>query len=180
MPPTPACIEVGDIYRTYPAGATDDEKAQIDSDNADHRKLYFALVYLLRQDFDFQGLPDKPENFCSNNTSGLSSGDQARYAAIHGLMLADNWTDPSLGKTDATEGDQSIVDPDGNTLIIAKRFADVVVEAVQEYTQRSVLFQKVFGFLQNEAMAAGNNSTPYQVPSPPAAGGKTTPTPNAG
>jgi hypothetical protein len=159
-PKTPACVEVGDIYRTVDPSLPKDEQAQITAQNAVNRRIYLAIAHILKQDFDVQNLPADPAAFCQLPDT---NPDKARYAAIHGLMLADNYSDPSMGKTTEADGDDSVPDPaTGEVIVIAKRFSDAVVLAVQEYTQRSKLFHTVFGFLQDEARES-NKTLPSNV-----------------
>jgi hypothetical protein len=167
------CVEVGDIYRTIPGTASQAEIAQLTYLNEQNRRIYVAINWILTNDFGFTAMPAASSDFCS---ASVSPTDKGRFASIQGLMLADNWLDPSLGKSDPQDGDTVIHDPnptppDPNaTILIASRFNDAVVMAVQEYSQRSALFQTVF----NQLVAEAQQQQPPISTGPAAAAGITT------
>jgi hypothetical protein len=141
------CEEYPDIHKKYPSGATPEEKKVIDHENQQSARLYRALRYILVHDFGFtNALPVKAADFPGE----ITPHERAEYLAIHGIMLADNFNDPTLGKDKATGGDINVQADDGQPLHIANRFADAAVAAVQEYTSRAELFDKIYGFLRDE------------------------------
>jgi hypothetical protein len=148
------CVEVGDIFRTIPHTASQAEINQLTYLNEQNRRIYVAINWILTNDFGFAPMPDKSSDFCS---AKVNPADRARFASIQGLMIADNWTDPSLGKSDPQDGDTVIPDPnppppDPNaSILVASRFKNALVMAVQEYSQRYALFQMVYNHLVDEA-----------------------------
>jgi hypothetical protein len=96
-------------------------------------------------------LPDRPEHFA---TAALAETDRIKFAAIYGLMLVRNMTDPEVGQFAASSDDVVLSeewDVDHKRFrFIARRFVEAVVDAVQEYTSRAGLFQRVYGFLKAE------------------------------
>jgi hypothetical protein len=143
------CEEFPDIYKRAPDNATKAQREQIKRQNELHERMYWAVRYVLQKDFGFQiDLPEHPRDFPGN----LDDRERAQFAAIYGILLADNYQDPSLGKSKPVGDDIIIKAPEGaqqSTILIARRFADAVVAAVQEYTARAQLFNKVFGFLKD-------------------------------
>jgi len=133
------------------------EKKKTEDDNKRKRAMYLAIRHILVNDFGFKGLPATVDFFPGN----LHKEQIAQYLAVHGLLLADNYTDPMLGKNRASP-DDVVVTP---SLFIAHRFLDAVVKAVQEYTAQRKLFQNVYDLMNEEgaqpakATAGGHPST---------------------
>jgi len=144
--------------KEFPPG----EQKSIKEANEAARTLYRAVRYLLIHDFGFsQAVPADPHSF----PGSLSARERTQFLTVHGIMIADNYTQPLLGK-DGPNGDDLVV-TDGTSqepIYIARRFADHLVAAVQEYTARADLFSKVYGFLTEEAR---NPSTPSRSHSSP-------------
>jgi hypothetical protein len=109
--------------------------------NDRNAKIYGAVQAVLENNFKIV-LPDKAEDFPGK----LEGTDLAKAVAILGLIHADNWQDPSNGKTVPTSEDLS-----GKDGVIDRRFIDAVVDAVKEYTTASDLYNNVFKLMIAEA-----------------------------
>jgi len=146
------CEEFPDIHRKIPSTATPDLRRQMEAENEAAGRVYRAVRYILIHDFEFRrGMPEKPEAFPG---SELTDHEKAKFVSIYGLLRADNWNDPSLAK-DAPTGDDFVIHDDHHRpLVVARKFADAVVGAVQEYTARANLFYKVFNFLKESGSPA--------------------------
>src|SRR6266545_2783391 len=85
------CDPFPDLYRT-PSG-TPDEKKAIEDGNALHQKLYSAVAHILVNDFRFN---PKIPHLASGFPGTLSPDDeQPFFLGVYGLLLADNWQQPS-------------------------------------------------------------------------------------
>jgi len=136
-----------DVYRTPPDDATDAERKTIQAENDLHQKLYTAVAYILVNDFRFnKDIPPQASGF----PGSLADLEQSFFLGVYGLLLADNWTQPSLGRTNPGQDDIQL--PGGD--VVTKRFVDATVGAVQEYTSNALLFTNVFGFLTSSGGAA--------------------------
>jgi hypothetical protein len=143
------CEEYPDIFRPIPSGTPKDEAAKLKADNDRNERLYLAVRQVLKRDFDFKDrIPEEPQNFPGQ----LSTKDKAQFTAILGIIHADNWEDPSNGKT-AAGPDDIIVrgDAKNENFIIDARFVEAVVDAVKEYTASSDLFNNVYALMRDEA-----------------------------
>jgi hypothetical protein len=156
MPDPSTCTYFQDLYQRPPDDATADEKAVIDAANGRREKVYRAIRYILINDFGVTSdVPEQPKDFPGN----LTATQQAQFAAIFGIMAADNYTSPSLGRDKPTSDDTVIpANPPvfTDTVIVARRFAYAVVSAMQEYTAQARLFNTVFTFLVNEGTPQGS------------------------
>ena len=128
------------------------------TDPAQHRfkqqqAIYRAVKTVLENDFKFKDIPNEPKDF-----PGKLTGDAlARVCAIFGIINADNWQDPSNGKTKPNTDDVQL---DGTTgPVIDRRFIDAVVDAVKEYTSSAGLFNDVFTLMQAEAAMGAPTAT---------------------
>lgn len=146
------CVEYPDIYRNTPDNATQAQQEAITRENATHEVLYKAVRYILRTDFGMTSVPFEPKDFPGQ----LSADEQTRFVAIYGLLLADNYDSPSMGRTVPMADDLVIArdteQPAKATILVTRRFADAVVSAVKEFTAVSELHTKVFGLLREEAV----------------------------
>jgi hypothetical protein len=153
------CEEYPDIYRPIPPGTPSDEAKKIETQNEVNERLYLAVRYVLRRDFDLKdAIPAEPKSFPGK----LSDEDKAQFVGILGLIHADNWEDPSNGKR-APGPDDVLVRGDGKneTFVIDRRFIDSVVDAVKEYTASSELFNNVYKLMREEA-GTGPDAKPRQ------------------
>jgi hypothetical protein len=146
---TQYCQAFPDICPVDPntSGLSDEERARLKVENQRKEMMYRAIRHTLVNDFGLKGLPATVDKFPGN----LSKEHVAQYLAVHGLLLADNYTDPTLGK-DRAVGDDIVVpahDPK-KSFFIARRFLDAVVKAVQEYTAQAPLFQRVYDLINEE------------------------------
>jgi hypothetical protein len=148
-------LQFPDVHRKLHGKATDEEKKAVAEENKRSARLYSALKVILKEDFNFH-LPATAAEFPGE----LSRDEQARYLAIHGIMLADNLSDPSFGKDAPVAGDR-VLPAEGKDIVIAQRFSDAVVAAVQEFTSQAELYRKVFNFLAASGKTHdGVSSTP--------------------
>ncbi len=156
------CVEYPDIFRSTPPNATDAERKAIKQENEAHELVYKAVRYVLIKDFELTtAVPFEPKDFPGD----LTDAQQARFAAIYGMLLADNYDSPSMGRTVPMADDLVIPrdeqKPPRQTILVANRFADAVVSAVKEFTPGAALHEKIFVFLREEgarrdAAAASN------------------------
>src|SRR5262249_22508436 len=145
----------------YAPGLSEEDRARVQADNQRKDLMYRAIRYILLNNFEFKGLPATVDRFPGN----LHKDHVAHYVAVHGLLLADNYTDPTLGKDRASGDDVIVTDHDPKkAFFITRRFLDAVVKAVQEYTAQAQLFQNVFD-LMNEEGTQLTDSTAGRRPS---------------
>ncbi|MEO8551202.1 MAG: hypothetical protein ABI678_14565 [Kofleriaceae bacterium] len=154
MATQPECKHFNDIYEKPPKLNGDNPSSKKDHDavvdrNNRNARIYRAVAVVLEKNFKTI-LPDKPEDFPGK----LEDQDLAKASAILGLILADNWQDPSNGKTLANADDLP-----GKDGVIDRRFIDAVVDAVKEYTTASDLYNNVFKLMIAEA-AEGPSAAP--------------------
>ena len=162
------CESHPDIWQNPSRGKTDIDKARIAVENDRHERLYRAVREVLSKSFGVDGLPDEPKAFVE-----MTNKDDERrmFVSIYGLLLADNWTDPSLGRTQPIEGEEVIkykrkrdlYEPGAPgtvevPIVIAGKFADAVVDAVQEYTRNIALFTKVYNLMRDNTEPAPRGS----------------------
>jgi hypothetical protein len=154
------CESFPDIWTDPNKGKkTEDERRAIQEENDRRERLYRALRYVLMQSFRLErDFPAEPKDF--GTSESISQANRILFASIYGLLLADNWTDPSLGRTERMEGEEVIhysrKNEAGETearapIVIANKFADAVVEAVQEYNRNHDLFVEVFNLMARKA-----------------------------
>lgn len=145
------CVEYPDIFRRTPDNATAAQREAIARENEVHEILYKAVAHILKTDFGMSSVPFAPSDFPGR----LSADEQTRFVAIYGLLLADNYDNPSMGRTVPMADDLVIAkdteQPPKATILVTRRFADAVVSAVKEFTAVSELHTKVFGLLREEA-----------------------------
>lgn len=144
------CLQYHDIYEEIPSGASDQEAQAIKDRNQKNGRLYKAVRYVLKQNFDLKDtLPEEPKSFA---TAKLSDTDRAQFIAILGIIHADNWDDPRNGKDRPSTDDVVYPGHSAETaFVIDRRFIDAVVEAVKEYTAASKLFNNVYKLMRDEA-----------------------------
>ncbi|MFT3696810.1 MAG: hypothetical protein QM831_26955 [Kofleriaceae bacterium] len=152
------CKIYNDVYEKPPE--KDSERKLSDHDlellnerNKANAKLYRASVKVLKDDFGIV-LPQEPTQFPGT----LTGNELARAVAVLGIIHADNWQDPSNGKTIANS-DDFIAD---DKTVIDRRFIDAVVDAVKEYTAQSALYNNVFKLMSAEAAEGSASAPPAQ------------------
>jgi hypothetical protein len=144
-----SCAKFPDIFEDIPDHARRDERERIEAANKQHERLYRAVRYILIHNFGLKdGVPVNPRDFAGS--PNLTQNERARFAGVYGQILADNWTDPSLGRQFKVDGDLEVPGPDGkdDVILVSRRFVDATVSAVQEYAANTELFHKVFGFMR--------------------------------
>lgn len=140
------CERYPDIYQT-PKGSKD-EIAKINAENLKNERIYMAVKHVLESDFDFKSLPQDPQTFPGT----LKGKDKSQVVAIIGLIHADNWEDPTNGKSSPNTDDVLIKGAGKDEhFVIDRRFIDAVVDAVKEYTGSSELYNNVFDLMLAEA-----------------------------
>ena len=139
----------------------EENKTQAIADNRRKDVMYRAIRYILINNFRFTDrLPTRIENFPGN----LKTEEIAQYLAIHGLMLADNYNDATLGKDHRSPDDTPVDEHDARrSFFIARRFLDAVVKAVQEYSAQAELFQKVYGLLSEAGGKLNGSSSGHRA-----------------
>jgi hypothetical protein len=150
------CPKFPDIFESL-QGVPEGKKEEVRQRNEQRERVYRAVRHLLKEHFGFDdGAPPEPRQFPS---ARMNEAQIARFTAVYGQMVADNWTDPSLGRpvpgTDDIEIDGGSNSP---RIVVARRFIDAVVEAVQDYTANADLFKKVYGFLRETGTDDDNHS----------------------
>lgn len=141
------CPTFPDIYEPLqglPEGREKDARRQR---NDQRERVYRAVRHILKDSFGFDdGVPPEPKHFPG---SRMNDAQIARFSAVYGQIVADNWTDPSLGRP-VPGADDTEIEGGGSSppIVVARRFTDAVVEAVQDYTAHADLFKRVFGFLR--------------------------------
>ena len=146
-----ACEHFYDVYEK-PGTQTGKDLEELNKRNKRNARIYKAVRVVLEKDFNIKSMPPRPEDF----PGGLKDKekDLAQVVAILGVIHADNWQDPSNGKTSPNPDD--LLDEDKH--VVDRRFVDAVVDAVKEYTSASDLFSNVFELMLAEA-AEGPSST---------------------
>ncbi|MBX3160374.1 MAG: hypothetical protein KF773_30700 [Deltaproteobacteria bacterium] len=149
------CLQFHDIWEK-PSGQTGEAKDKLDERNAVSAKLYRAVRFVLRANFHLSDtVPEEPDAFA---TAHLGDADRAQFVGILGLIRADNWTDPTNGKTRPSTDDLYFRGhTEKQSFVIDRRFVDAVVEAVKEYTANSALFHNVYKLMRDEALAGFDN-----------------------
>jgi hypothetical protein len=146
------CLEFPDIYETPPKQGPD--QARIEKLNAQRARLYRAVRYILNENFGFRdGVPADPSHFPG---SRLNASETARFCAVYGQLLAENWTDPSLGRQVPADGDLLVGSGD-TAIIVTRRFVEAVVDAVKNHAANAQLFLNVFGFLRDTGADAAES-----------------------
>jgi hypothetical protein len=144
------CVQFPDIFEQIPKGTPKDERKIIEERNAKNERLYKAVRYILKTNFDLKDqIPAEPEDFAG---AQLSSTERAQFVAILGIIQADNWDDPRNGKDKPSVDDAYVRGDKGEAaFVIDRRFIDAVVEAVKEYTASSKLFNNVYELMRDVA-----------------------------
>jgi hypothetical protein len=151
------CQGFPDLCLKDTKGLPREERARVEEQNRTKDLMYRAIRYILVKDFGFSDdLPVTVSGFPGQ----LSDALIAQYLAVHGLMLADNYTSATMGKDHPSTDDVQVPDPDpARSFFIARRFVDAVVSAVQEYTGRAPLFQKIYKLLKDEGAQVNGAAT---------------------
>jgi hypothetical protein len=163
-----ACDQFPDIFEHFPAGASTDERNAIEAANKQRSVLYRAVRYLLLNRFNYSGtLPEK--------TSDLESLGQDPafpfFISIFGLLLSDNFVDPTMGKTVFGSDDIRTVDDHNHRINIARKFVDEMVSLVSEFQASEPLYVNVYNILRDLGTSTTTNGATKTN------GGTTTPTP---
>lgn len=154
------CEHYEDLLAAYPTGASQQEMAATDEANGTRVRFFRSVRYLLRNRFAFSGIiPDPPDppltpkELAADLLHGLEDSEKANFLAVAGVLLANNFTDPLVGKSDETLGSDDIKkdkDDAGHPVRIARRFVEATVDAVQEYNAHKDLYQQVYLILKDE------------------------------
>lgn len=137
------CDVFNDVYEKPRDNAPKAELDALKARNDLNARIYFAVKKVLEKNFSITGMPPDPEKF----PGGLKGDPLAQVAAILGIIHADNWQDPSNGKTSPNTDDMQADDKH----VIDRRFIDAVVDAVKSYTSSSDLYKKIFHLMVAEA-----------------------------
>lgn len=168
-----------DVSEWYPNGATEADKDAIDARNVLRERMYNALIFVFQQRFSFAAPNFTAEWFASwHPGQGVA---ETRFLGVHGLLLADNFTDPLLLRPEGTTfsddvlGEVKLKDSDGTDkesfetvtveVRIARRFFDAAVNAVQRYTAKADLFARVREQLESRGKR-GSAAFDRPAPSP--------------
>ena len=147
------CLQFQDIHERYPSKDPPKEvRDAVDERNRKNHLVYRAVRWVLTKNFHLNAaIPEKPQDFATAATK-LPPADVTQFTAILGLMRADNWDNPTNGKTKASEDDLTYRGANEDTsFVIDRRFVDAVVEAVKEFTAASDLFNNVYTLMRDEA-----------------------------
>lgn len=137
------CDLFNDVYEKPRDNASTTELAALKERNAANSRIYFAVRKVLEKNFNITTMPPEPDKF----PGGLKGDSLAQVSAILGIIHADNWQDPSNGKTSPNTDDMQADDKH----VIDRRFIDAVVDAVKSYTSSSDLYKKIFQLMVAEA-----------------------------
>ena len=168
-----------DIYQNPERDASEKEIALIKGNNERYRRLYLAIRQILIEQFDFDGLTDeereknvpvRPERHIPADPKDFPGtlGDEIRdaFVSIYGLMITENYIDPSMGRYgEAGPQDLLIKDPPDTYVSSVesngtastgnfradRRFIEKVVDAVKAFNANRELFQTVFEVIIEEA-----------------------------
>ena len=148
------CDKFPDIYEPLNPDAKKGDPEYVRFERQEAR--YRAVKKVLEDDFKFKDVPNEGKDF-----PGKLTGDGlARMCAIFGIINADNWQDPSNGKTKPNTDDFQFPGVNGVPGdVIDRRFIDAVVDAVKEYTSSAGLFNDVFTLMQAEAAMGAPTAT---------------------
>lgn len=192
----PKCTEYyPDIYERLSDDivASDEVGQQIRHDlaerNARRKRLYVATRYLLRKNFGFDPddstTPD-PASFPGGfGKKGASAGailrkdlfteEQTLFAGVYGLLLAQNYLDPSFGRQDrgtmgsldewVPKDEKPVVKSAKNdfNVLVVDRFVEATTEAVKVYNANRDLFLQVFRVLAAEGTRKDADGHPVEV-----------------
>src|SRR5262245_29719945 len=98
------CECYDDLFQRYPDKAIDAQKKSIDTDNIKRVPLYLAVRYLLTTRFGFDKKIPGPPKIPSDNKDTtdilhtLSTEEKAYFLGVIGLLMADSYTDPTMGR----------------------------------------------------------------------------------
>ena len=143
------CEVFPDIFKPIPSGTPKDVSDKLKKENDRAERLYLAVRLVLQRDFDFgERVPEEPKDFPGK----LQTKEKAQFVGILGIILADNWEDPTNGK-DLPGPDDIVVrgDSKNENFVVDRRFIDAVVDAVKEYTASSDLYNNVYDLMRDEA-----------------------------
>jgi hypothetical protein len=145
-------------------GNTPDEQSEIVRANKKRQRFYRAVRYLLSRDFGVTGLPLTAEGFATfakvGHNGAISPPAALRMIGVMGNVLKNNsGGDPLFGRpADTRWNDDIVTRDDGPPVRIAKRFADSVVAAMQEYTSRADLYAETQKLLAREGHRANGHT----------------------
>jgi len=150
-----ACDQFPDIFEHPVAGATPDEIKAVGARNDKSQALYSAVRFLLTGRFNvpLESLPETTQALEPLGTTAVFPF----FISVYGLLLADNFTDPTLSKTtfgpDDIRTNIKIPRPSGGPdplqpLNIARRFVDEMIAVVSEFQASDELFSSVYSILR--------------------------------
>jgi hypothetical protein len=170
-----------DIWQDEQNFAPGPDQDQVIADNIDHERLYQALRFVLSGELGLLRNPNQalvkttdmeklnsivPIDVRSYPPATMGDDQRGQFDAIYGMLLADNFDDPSIGKTIRSGDDLEItftsrVDPNGGkkSVIVTQRFIKSVVQYVQEYTPSADLVTQLVGLMR----AAGTPPSDLQL-----------------
>lgn len=165
---------------------------ELDRRNAERKRLYVAVRYLLRKNFSFDPddstTPD-PASFPGGlGKKGVSTGakvyddllaeEKTRFLSVYGILLANNYTDPSFGRQergttgpldlwvpkDEKQGPaKAVKNADGFNVLIVDRFVEATTEAVKTYNANRELFSQVLRVLFEEGARLDSAGDPVET-----------------
>ncbi len=162
LPPgmTPASDEYQAWLGTEEGQTWRRDKLDVDKHNRTQRLFYNAVRHLLTNDFAFKGeLPLGPATstgLLSDASFDSDTGEpldirRAAALGVFGLMLADNYQDPLLGRSTTRLGASDLVHkpgPDSQDVLMAAGFKSQAVRVVQEVRTHTEVFRRVYLELQ--------------------------------
>jgi hypothetical protein len=175
----PPCLELyPDIFTKDSPPGEDAETGPTALANLRRRRLYVAVLYLLRKNFSFD--PDRsaalrardfPNGFnhvppppgTPHPTDNLQA-EKVLFASVYGILLSRNLGDPSLGRSaTGTPGPNDVFVPDDQAdglkpaVLIVERFVEAVTDAVKRFNANASLFREVFRVLLDEGRKDPND-----------------------
>lgn len=164
-----ACERYEDLFvlPKPPSDASDEEKKRVKKVNEDRANFYRAVRYLLLKRFAFPGAippPFDPEDTTPEEENdllhGLDEEEKAYFISVAGILLANNFQDPLVGRKPETLGPADVRDKDTDKkdVRIAQQFVDATVAAVQEFQRHTDLHTQVYLVLKNEGTTGKGSS----------------------
>ncbi len=167
--------------------------AELSTRNAERKRLYVGVRFLLRQNFGFDrddsttpdpasfpgGFGKKSAATGAKSYDDLLSEEKAVFLSVYGLLLANNYVDPSFGRQSRgiagpldiwvpkderpapVKPKKGEIAPDANVLLV-ERFIEATTEAMKTYSANKTLFKEVYKVLFEEGKKYDETGKPTE------------------